>query len=97
MLRSSGVINGTESVFVTPVSLPFGSEVRLSSIETCACEWGAVAGEMAADVNADVSVVSENKDVKVSSPVSETGGGFDGDVNPFAWSDKDSGWQLGAE
>lgn len=91
MLRSSGVINGTESVFVMPAELPVSSEVRLSSIEKRACEWGAVAGEMAADVNADVSVVSVVKDVKVS----DAGGNLDGDVNPFAWSDKDAGWQMG--
>ena len=91
MLKRSGVINGRESVFVMPASVPVALTVRAAAVEARPRVWAGIAAAMAEEVK----VSSPVSDVKVSTPVDVNVSG--GDINPYAWSDQDAGWQAGRE
>lgn len=92
MFKSSGSINGRESVFVMPVETPVAMTVRAAALEARPRGWAGIAAEMAEDVSVS-SPVSDVKEVKGVAPVSDV----KVDENPYAWSDKDAGWQAGRD
>ena len=106
-LRKSGVINGRASVFVIPVEMPVAMDALSVTVEERVSGWGAVAADMAADINAVREQVAMPASVSAEEPasVSETydmssdgavaNRALDGRDNPFAWADKDVYWQRG--
>ena len=88
-LRKSGDINGRPSVFVVPATMPIAMEV-VPSVAERATTWGQVAYAMAADV-ACIEMQPVESDKPEEGVVSNRAT-FE---NPYAYADKDFGWQQG--
>ena len=95
MLKNSGLINGRESVFVVPAAMPVQMDAIPKSFGDRQVGWGQIAVDMVTELNA-VQVdepVLENEESAVCIRDNSLPRGDYG--NPYAWSDKDVGWQRG--
>ena len=99
MLKLSGQINGRASIFVVPAEMPVTMDVMSVTGEPRNLIWGKVAIEMAADVDV-LPVVpigtepmpKETDDDGALDFYFDDGAPFG---NPYAFADKDAGWQAG--
>ena len=101
MLKLSGQINGRASIFVVPAEMPVTTDVMSVTGEPRNLTWGKVAMEMAADVDVNPAVPIGTEAMTIETRHDEDGA-LDfhfGDGapmgNPYAFADKDAGWQAG--
>ena len=95
MLMNSGLINGRESLFKVPAAMPVQTDAIPMSFGDRQLGWGQIAFDMVSDLSAPVDepVLENNesagciRDAEVAIRA--------GEGNPYKWSDKDFGWQLG--
>lgn len=90
MLKNSGLINGRASVFVMPAAMPVAMDAMAMSFKDRQCGWAAIAVEMVRDL--DGAPVHCGDDVNA---VDFEDRGDDDMGNPYAYADKDAGWQRG--
>lgn len=101
MLKISGQINGRASIFVVPVEMPMTMDAMPVTMTARVSGWTSVAVAMAADVDVN-SAVPIGIELMPSEPRDDDDGALDfhlGDGapmgNPYAFADKDFGWQAG--
>lgn len=92
MLKISGQINGRASIFVVPAEMPVTMDVMSVTGEPRNLTWGKVAIEMAADVDVlpavPIGTEPMTRETRDDDDRASIG-------NPYAYADKDAGWQAG--
>lgn len=101
MLKNSGQINGLDSIFVIPAVMPVTMDVMSVTGEPRTLTWGKVAIEMAADADVLPAVPIGTEPMPRETRDDDESAldfHFDDDApfgNPYAFADKDAGWQAG--
>ena len=99
MLKNSGQINGRDSIFVIPAVMPVTMDVMFVTGEPRNLTWGKVAMEMAVDVDVLPTVpIGTEPMPKETNDDGALDFHFDDGApfgNPYAYADKDAGWQAG--
>lgn len=96
MLMNSGLINGRESLFKVPAAIPVQTDAIPMSFGDRQSGWGQIAIAMVSDLNDELVIddIRENGDnagcIRDAEVAIRTEEG-----NPYKWSDKDFGWQMG--
>lgn len=92
MLKNSGQINGRDSIFVIPAVMPVTMDVMFVTGEPRNLTWGRVAMEMAADADVLPAVPIETEPITRETRDDDDRASIG---NPYAYADKDAGWQAG--
>lgn len=101
VLKSSGWVNGRASIFVVPVEMPVTMDAVPVTMETRVSGWASVAVAMAADVDESPAVpIGTEPMARETRDDDESALDFHFDDgasmgNPYAYADKDFGWQAG--
>lgn len=94
VFKNSGRINGRDSIFVMPAVMPVTMPARISG-------WASVAVAMAADVDENPAVLIGTEPMTRETRDDDESAldfHFDDSApmgNPYAYADKDFGWQAG--